>query len=99
MKAEWTNKDSLSIDTTGQNSKAILVIDIPNDVAEAYEYFTVDYDLRGISKEDRMVNESIKYVEDCSLRPLPKYLNPDMYSDTYGYGWNDCLKKITGEKE
>ena len=40
--------------------KAILVIDIADDVTEAYEDFTVDYDLRGTPKDDQKVNESIK---------------------------------------
>ena len=32
MKAEWTNKDSLSIESTGK--KAVLVIDMPNNCEE-----------------------------------------------------------------
>ena len=52
--------------------KAILVIDIADDIAEAYEDFTVDYDLRGTPKDDQKVNESIRYVEDCPLKPMPK---------------------------
>lgn len=34
MKAEWTNRDNLSIETTGLNSKAILVITMPTNCAE-----------------------------------------------------------------
>lgn len=59
--------------------KAILVIDIPDDVTEAYEDFTVDYDLRGTPKEDQKVNESIKYVEDYPLKPISKYVNTDSF--------------------
>lgn len=51
--------------------KFVLVINLADDVAEAYEDFTVDYDLRGTPKEDRTVNESIKYIEDAEPRPLP----------------------------
>ena len=93
--------------------KLLLVIDVADDIAEAYEDFTVDYDFRGTPKDDQKVNESIKYVEDCPLRPLSKELHNytailhptdnndwlnNMYSE-YENGWNDCLEAITGEKE
>ena len=42
--------------------KLLLVIDVADDIAEAYEDFTVDYDFRGTPKDDQKVNESIKYV-------------------------------------
>ena len=84
--------------------KAILVIDIADDVTEAYEDFTVDYDLRGTPKDDQKVNESIKYVEDCPLKPMPNKLDANdwhrMFGGTYkereakGYGWNACLKEV-----
>lgn len=47
--------------------KAILVININDDLLEDYENFYVDYDLRA-ERKDENVNESIKYVEDCPLR-------------------------------
>lgn len=82
--------------------KAILVVDIPDDVAEAYEDITVDYDLRGIPKDDPEANESIKYVEDVRLKPLPEkkglYINDNGYN-MMAQGWNECLKEITGETE
>ena len=31
MKAEWTNKDNLSIETTSRNSKAVIVIDVDEE--------------------------------------------------------------------
>ena len=79
--------------------KFVLVIDVADDVAEAYEDFTVDYDFRGTPKEDRTVNESIKYVEDAEPRPLPHKLQADWYTDGYKEGFNACLDAITGEKE
>ncbi len=50
--------------------KLLLAIDIADDIAEDYENFTVDYDLRGTPKDNQRVNESIKYVEDYPLKPL-----------------------------
>ena len=87
--------------------KYVLVIDIADDVAETYEDFTVDYDLRGTPKKDRTVNESIKCVEDADVRPLPQKLKIDKTLNFYGYenfiqgtlamGFNACLDAITGE--
>lgn len=95
--------------------KFVLVIDVADDVAEAYEDFTVDYDFRGTPKEDRTVNESIKYVEDAEPRPLPEkdeepeddltdYVQQDydrMASYFYGLinGRNDVINEILGETE
>lgn len=89
--------------------KFVLVINLADDVAEAYEDFTVDYDLRGTPKEDRTVNESIKYIEDAEPKPLPPKLDANdwhrMFSGKYdireakGYGWNVCRDVITGEAE
>ena len=84
--------------------KAILVIDIADDVAEAYKDITVDYDLRGTPKEDRTVNESIKYVEDAKIRPLPQKKwheegKENECEEWYRNGWNACLDEITGETE
>ena len=82
--------------------KVILVIDIADDVAEAYEDFTVDYDLRGTPKDDQKVNESIKYVEDADVRPLPnKWYEDGSTSFAMGIarGFNKCLDEIMGETE
>lgn len=69
--------------------KAILVIDIPDDVAEAYEDFTVDYDFRGTPKDDQKVIESIKYVEDCPLKPMPETRDVGYPNDDYAVGFGD----------
>ena len=77
--------------------KFVLVINLADDVAEAYEDFTVDYDLRGTPKEDQTVNESIKYIEDAEPRPLPQktYAEfPDPYKYGFADGWNRCLEEI-----
>lgn len=88
--------------------KFVLVINLADDVAEAYEDFTVDYDLRGTPKEDRTVNESIKYIEGAEPKPLPPRIETIRNTDDIekknrdiGYcdGWNDCLDEIMGETE
>lgn len=92
--------------------KAVLVIDIADDVADAYEDFTVDYDLRGTPKDNQTVNESIKYVEDCPLKPMPSKKVPVFDPNSASYdeeyekrimdeidGWNACLDEIMGETE
>lgn len=89
--------------------KFVLVINLADDVAEAYEDFTVDYDLRGTPKEDRTINESIKYIEGAEPRPLPPKLDANdchrMFSGRFsereakGYGWNAYRYTIVGETE
>lgn len=88
--------------------KYVLVIDVADDIAEDYEDFTVDYDFRGTPKENQMVNESIKYIENAEPRPLPKKMDETEYmqkvnSDGDWYeqviGWNMCIDEITGETE
>lgn len=90
--------------------KLLLVIDVADDVAEAYEDFTVDYNLFGTPKEDPSFNENIRYVEDCPLRPLPQKMTVDedyrsiMWWDddcdtAYSCGYNGCLYDILGEEE
>ena len=57
--------------------KAILVIDIGD---MPIDKLTVDYDLR-IETED--ANESVRYVEDVPLRPMPKrYVEDDFVIET-----------------
>ena len=79
--------------------KLLLVIDVADDVAEAYEDFTVDYDLRGTPKDDQITSESIRYVEDCPLKPMPQKKD---YFDGYHEeaemlqmdGWNACIEEL-----
>lgn len=85
--------------------KYVLVIDVADDIAENYEDFTVDYDFRGTPKENQMVNESIKYIENAEPRPLPKKRDTRIFyfenedTDYRAVGFNDCLALITGETE
>lgn len=48
-----------------QQMKAILIIDIADDIAESYKNFTVDYDLRGEDEDGDTV--SIRFVEDAKF--------------------------------
>ena len=92
MKVEWTNKDNLSVETTGQNNKAILVIDMPKDCASGCPVMCMT---RGINHRPSW----------CPLKPLPEKKNEinvgQMNSEEYykGVGWNACLDAITGGKE
>ena len=87
MKAEWTNRDSLSIEeTTGQNSKSIVVIDTPKNcrlcpLRESPWSFCLG-----------------EYEKHCPLRPLPEpkdlgYPNDD-YDIGFADGWNACLEEL-----
>ena len=81
--------------------KLLLVIDIADNVAEAYEDFTVDYDLRGTPKDDQITNESIKYVEDCPLKSAPsEYVisRGDSIEDCgWFFGYNKCVREVVGD--
>lgn len=89
--------------------KFVLVINLADDVAEDYKDFTVDYDLRGTPKEDRTVNESIKYIEDAEPRPMPQKKSIELAGrleeegNDYGagliVGWNQYRNELTGETE
>ena len=82
-------------------AKYLLIIDIDDELLEDYENFYVDCDLRA-ERKNEMVNESIKYIEDCPLKPMPKVndLKIDILShDRFVDGWNKCLGEIIGEEE
>ena len=89
--------------------KAVLVIDIADDVLECYKDLRIDYDLRGTPIDDDKVIESIKYVEDADVRRLLNRLDANdwhrMFSGLFsereakGYGWNACLDEILGGDE
>lgn len=81
--------------------KFVLVINVADDVVEAYEDFTVDYDFRGTPKEDQTVNESIKYIEGAEPRPLPQKVDMGLndYYEGMADGWNACIDEIMGETE
>lgn len=89
--------------------RAVLVIDIPDDYYNDPNLtdWAVDYDLRYVNIEDN-VNESLRYVEDVPLRPLPEKKEYEIEEDTgfpknleysiYCAGRNECIDEITGDK-
>ena len=94
MKVEWTNRDNLSIETTSQNSKAILVLDkMPNSCEECIVrcdgYTAKEYAQRTIIKPNW-----------CPLRPLPEKLKLRIQTewlgdyDRYEIGYNACIDDI-----
>ena len=75
MKAEWTNKDSLSIESTGQ--KAILVTDMPDSC------LSCDYTLCHICDVDKFtigdyMNGKVELIKDtgrhisCPFKSMPE---------------------------
>lgn len=102
MKAEWTNKDSL---TSEETTKAILVIDVP-----------MLYDGRHLCNECPIWNDEHWFCQydfnmkakGCPLKPLPKKLPLESGSITNTFkestkykhiGYNTCLDEIVGETE
>lgn len=79
--------------------KAVVIVDVPDDIADAYENLTVDYFLYGEPIEyDESFKENVIYVEDVKLKPLPEtkdigYPN-DNYDVGFADGWDACLKEL-----
>lgn len=81
--------------------KAILLIDINDELLEDYDYIYVDYDLRAERKNENYT-ESIKFVEDCPLKPLPTTKQIENLICKKGYGFmefEELLDEILGEEE
>ena len=98
MKAEWTNKDSLSIESTGQ--KAILVIDMPKNCAKCKLMY-----LQGIGEGICNATDWEERPSWCPLKPMPEKLQfQEPFNDDYtvswasrlGFvdGWNACIEEI-----
>ena len=98
MKAEWSNKDSLSIESTGQ--KAILVIDMPKGCCEC----NCAIDLcHGTIPSQEWYNKRPSW---CPLRPMPEKHNCGEKTSEAGkiyeawcWGWDACIDEITGGTE
>ena len=96
MKAEWTNKDSLSIESTGQ--KAILVLDMPNECDECPCLNRHLWECRA-DKKRRSSDERPSW---CPLKPMPSRKNNQesvmigSIDMDIGYilGWNECLEEL-----
>ena len=80
MKAEWTNADSL---TASQTTKAILVIEMPNDCNECplnsngYCDVLQEYALLNEWVEDAPYYD-LKGKGDCPLKPMPEKKEPSV---------------------
>ena len=88
MKAEWTNNDSL---TTSQTTKAILVIDMPNNCGECKLIH-----LQGFGES---ICNPVEWEERptwCPLKPMPqpKKITREWLEGEYENGWNDCLEAL-----
>lgn len=86
-------------------AKYLLIIDVNDELLEDYENFYVDYDLRAERKNEN-VNESIKYVEGCPLKPIPEKRHNNggdriigFYDSEFDDGYNACLEEILGEED
>lgn len=79
----------------------LAIIDVDDDLFEDYENFFIEYDLRAERKNENFI-ESIKFVEDCRLIPIPKkdFIDEAEFYQTkeeyiaYVEGWTDCLGEI-----
>lgn len=114
MKAEWTNKDSL---TSGETTKAILVVDIPDHINSVNNGILKPIGTVGkleicYGSDDGEITGYIFIDTDGALlKPMPQKLHESrpMYGgskdivigeriDEYSKGYNECLKEILGEE-
>ena len=95
MKAEWTNKDSLSIESTGQ--KAILVIDVDNIDIKNTQATYIELQCNNQTRQMSLVNHWLKPMPE-KREPKEEWFN-EYHRDEFADGWNSCLDEITGETE
>lgn len=83
-------------------TKMLAVIDVDDNLFEDYEYFFIEYDLRAERKNENFI-ESIKFVEDCCLIPIPKRKDEFVKLDSWiltdiinaeHRGYNKCIIEI-----
>ena len=76
--------------------KAILVIDLPNDLDISLD--EIKADITVLSKDFRKSMLFLKY-KNIALKPMPKEKDDLRYLDSYAKGYNDCIDEILGEEE
>lgn len=82
--------------------KAVIVIDMPDDVS-LDEWYAVTVVVDRLIATEEELKQGIPFDESkvfkfVPLRPLPKKKNTDFHPNiVYANGWNDCLKEITNE--
>ena len=87
--------------------KAVLVIDMPDDIS-LDEWYAVEVTVDRLKVTEEELMQGILFDESKTfkfvpLRPLPSFKAVDL-NDTrdvvmFCHGWNTCLAEITGEKE
>lgn len=103
MKAEWTNKDSL---TSGETTKAILVIDMPKSCYKCPMMFDDGNGIWcGVERDkDGDMHMRVHYYCDengraswCPLKPMPKKLQfQEPFNDDYTVSWASRLGFVDG---
>lgn len=81
-------------------SKAILIVDISDELLKEYKDFAVEYYLIATSKEDPLWRDCVRFVGETEIKPMPRkrlVLLGD--EDKTNVGYNKCLNEITGEVE
>lgn len=82
-----------------KHMKAILITDMPNR-CYFYKLYNAFYGICQFTG-DRVRTENImasNKLENCPLKPLPKYYEPSKRTNDYEMGWNCCIDEILGEK-
>lgn len=104
MKAEWTNKDSL---TPGETTEAILVINLMPKSCDECKFETEALNcgkpmcVATPHRRERIEDDSTK-PSWCPLKPLPDCPDcPENISNDVAYilGWNDCIVEISKERK
>ena len=83
--------------------KAVLVIDMPDDIS-LDEWYSVEVTVDRLKATEEELMQGIPFDESkvfkfVPLRPLPHKLQADWYTDGYKEGFNACLDEILGETE
>lgn len=75
--------------------KAILVIDLPNDLDISLD--EIKADITVLSKDFRKSMLYLKY-KNIALKPLPERIEQYLGGD-FTDGWNACIDEILGEEK
>ena len=95
MKAEWTNSDSL---TTSQTTKAILVIDAPDDFDA--KKIKIGGDGNIYYKRDGERASIIGNMNNFKPMPIRQQMTLARgvaTNEAYIEGWNECLEEILND--
>lgn len=76
--------------------KAILVIDIPDDVS--IEKCVIDYEITEKYHGEQLIADGVTMLRPLPRRNQGKFFHHDFGENTYVCGWNACLDEILGEE-